>query len=745
MIRDSDNHVLTLALQLLNETGASFYLTGRAGTGKSTFIKLAQANSHKQIMVLAPTGIAALNIGGSTIHSFFEFPNRAMLPNDGGIKTFWEGAEKRKMIRALNTLIIDEVSMVRADVIDAIDTSLRKNGGNPNLPFGGIQMIFVGDIFQLEPIVSKKASDDKIIKAYYSGPRFYQASIFKELHLLHVELKKIYRQKDEAFISLLDKVREKNISHNDIQSLNERVGVSTPQQQSGIMITLTTRRDAASKINNEMLAKLNTQDVKYEAELEGEFDDYAYPNKRELKLKVGAQVIFVKNDPEKRWFNGTLGRIIELGETSITVETSDGSLQQVEPQNWKNTKYQFDKSNKSVIKKTIGSFKQYPLKLAWAITIHKSQGMTFEQANIDFGSGTFSSGQAYVALSRVTSLQGLYLSRPMNHSDIIVDPSAIEFTNSGRQHVVNSEMLQEMKSEFEFLQQRSGNGMAEYYLSKSVIFAESQDISNCLENLDSALRHIVDPDILFRERTIPLWRYLNSNFNVLNQRVSTLKSSLFQSLALMGSGQFSLALEKLQHSASSQKLGLGFFFLSLCQQKLKIFDQSLISIDQSLSEIKNARNYLQKARLTNPYLFKEKHTFTNRTIFIECLIQAFLLAPKEISIYEWLIQFNNDGEPIYDLPSMDEFKRHTQNEETTLFFDELHESVRKKRRKLIRKSTGVNIRYAPSQGEIPTSDKDLESSSDDSEIVISTNYESHDESQVTFDDYGFIDYSEEEG
>jgi len=427
---DVNNPVFQTALDLVQETNQTFFLTGRAGTGKSTFMKHIVETVEKNFLVVAPTGIAAVNVGGVTIHSFFQFPLRPLLPNDEGIKIFWKNSEKRKIISAMDTLIIDEISMVRADLIDGIDFSLRKNGGNPNMPFGGKQVIFVGDIFQLEPVTIKGSGEQTIINEIYGNPYFYNAKVFESIELVTIELQKVYRQTDSEFVSLLDKVRIKDISQADLDYINTRVFSQSQLNENDFAITLTTTNEISNNVNYQKLDELDADSFLYVADVSGEFEESKYPTDPELVLKVGAQVIFIKNDTARRWVNGTIGQVCELTENDIKVRLKDGTSHFVEKRVWENLKYQYNKEKKKIEQEIIGTFEQYPLKLAWAITIHKSQGLTFDRVVIDFGSGTFASGQAYVALSRATSFKGLFLKQKLYSTDIYIDESIKEFAKT---------------------------------------------------------------------------------------------------------------------------------------------------------------------------------------------------------------------------------------------------------------------------------------------------------------------------
>lgn len=428
---DYNNDEFNTVINLILNGGihASFFLTGKAGTGKSTLIKHIVNTIQKKIVVVAPTGIVAVNVGGETIHSFFEFPLRVLLPKDEGIKIFNEDSEKRRIINDMEVLIIDEVSMVRADLIDAIDFSLRLNSScfKSRSPFGGKQVVFVGDIFQLEPVITKNTNEFKIISEIYKGPYFFNAKVFENNELPKVELNKVYRQKDVEFTELLNKIRLSNVTQDEIDILNSRVITQDEIEKLPYTITLTTTNELASNVNKIKLTQLKTVTFEYKADVLGDFEENKYPTELILSLKVGAQVVFLKNDNNKQWVNGTIGQIFELHNDFIKVKLSDGSIHLVEKREWENVKFKFNKELGKIEKQEVGSFKQFPLKLAWAITIHKSQGLTFDNLIVDFGDGAFASGQAYVALSRVSSIKGLFLKQKISFKDIYVNKQIINF------------------------------------------------------------------------------------------------------------------------------------------------------------------------------------------------------------------------------------------------------------------------------------------------------------------------------
>lgn len=428
------------ALHLIENTNQSFFLTGKAGTGKSSFLKHIVKTCKKEFVVVAPTGVAAINANGVTIHSLFGFPFRPMLPCDADITLYSQDSPKRELLNKIDTLIIDEVSMVRADVIDAIDFSLRKNTNNPSIPFGGKQVIFIGDIFQLEPVVAGK-KEKEIMAELYDSPYFFSAHIFKEIELPMVELSKIYRQKDKEFTHFLEKVRDASITPEEINDFNKKVEANQNLLNEEFVITLTTRTDAANLLNRFELNELFEESFFYEAQITSSFEESKFPTDKILELKVGAQVMCIKNDPGKRWYNGTIAKIHSLTDNEIKIELDNNRIETVTPVSWENLSYTYDRVKGKISQTIEGTFTQYPLKLAWAITIHKSQGLTFERLIVDFHTGTFASGQAYVALSRVKSLEGLYLKRPLAIWDILVSQDILEFESLAKEFANKNRVL----------------------------------------------------------------------------------------------------------------------------------------------------------------------------------------------------------------------------------------------------------------------------------------------------------------
>lgn len=438
-----------MAWDIIENTGANLFLTGKAGTGKTTFLKEIKNKSTKRLVVLAPTGIAAINAGGVTIHSFFQLPLSPYVPGatfGGEDQKYYRFSKvKRNIIRTMDLLVIDEISMVRADLLDAIDSVMRRYRDHGK-PFGGVQLLMIGDLQQLAPVI--KDEEWAMLSKYYPTPYFFSSKALNAAEYHTVELNTVYRQQDETFISLLNQIRENRATNETLSALNRRYIPDFIPEKDSDYIRLTTHNNPAHMINDRELSLLPSREYEFKAEIEGDFPETSYPADVNLVLKQGAQVMFIKNDPEKRFFNGMIGEVVSLDESAIIVRDKNGGESfNLEKSEWANAKYTIDETTKEITETVEGVFRQYPLRLAWAITIHKSQGLTFDHAIIDV-SHSFAHGQAYVALSRCRTLDGMVLSAPLQRDAIISDSTLDAYINTIDKRVPSAETLSALHNSY---------------------------------------------------------------------------------------------------------------------------------------------------------------------------------------------------------------------------------------------------------------------------------------------------------
>jgi ATP-dependent DNA helicase PIF1 len=408
------------AYDYLREGAGNLFVTGRAGTGKSTLLKCLKDLVTDETVVVAPTGLAAVNVGGQTIHSFFGLPPRLIRADD------IRRARNGRIMRKLKFLVIDEVSMVRSDLMWAIDQSLRVNRGRPREPFGGVRLVLFGDLHQLPPVVQEAEVGDHL-ETNFGGPFFFSVSALREgAGTALIELTQVFRQRDERLLTVLNRVRDGEADENDLEVLNERVNPVRTLAEGDPYVILTPTNAAALRINMAYLEALPGTVRTYEAGVTGEFTPASQPTDATLALKPGAKVILLRNDSERRWVNGSIARVSRLDDRRVWIEIG-GAEHEIEPVSWEQRRYAYDQAEQKIVETVAGTFKQFPLRLAWALTIHKAQGLTLDKVYIDLGRGTFAHGQAYVALSRCRALEGLALARPLRPSDILFDRAVLGY------------------------------------------------------------------------------------------------------------------------------------------------------------------------------------------------------------------------------------------------------------------------------------------------------------------------------
>ena len=487
-----------LAEQFAMHTNRPIFITGKAGTGKTTFLRKLRELSPKNMAVVAPTGVAAINAGGMTIHSLFQLPVRTLIPTPQSYKQLFAEQRltqrKRNLLYHLEMLVIDEISMVRADVLDAIDTVLRRYKYRKDQPFGGVQLVMIGDLFQLSPVVTK-GEDEEAMNKYYEGPYFFQAKVMKELQPIYVELDHVFRQQDQTFVNLLNEVRENQLSTQSRALLNARYNPRFKNTDEDFHITLTTHNRLADELNERELNRLPDEPHVFEADIKKDFPPNIYPTEEILTLKIGARVMFVRNDDQKprRFYNGKIGVITDIDDSKIVVRCDDGDIE-VNRMVWDNIRYREDEKTGKIDEEVLGSFVQYPLRLAWAVTIHKSQGLTFDKVIID-AARAFAAGQVYVALSRCRTLEGIVLSTPLDYVELDNDPSVLHYTDSQPSVEAVYQALPQARKEYEVQ-----------------LFSALFDFHRTLSLVDQ-MRKVATKAVSFSEETLPWLEELQPVFS----------------------------------------------------------------------------------------------------------------------------------------------------------------------------------------------------------------------------------------
>ena len=551
---DRENREQQLAYELVANTNSSFFLTGRAGTGKTTFLNQVQQMVNKQFIILAPTGVAAILASGDTIHSFFGLPMEICEPGTCG-------KMNKNRIATLfhaDTIIIDEVSMVRCDIMDAIDYTIRKVMKN-NLPFGGKQMIFVGDMFQLPPVVKAGPERDVLNYLYNTNEFFfYKSHAISHMRLVKIEFQKVYRQEDQQFLKILEDVRMNHVSSEDLMLLNQRV--RRPDEGDKMVITLASVNRTADAINLRRLQDIDSEGFVFEGAVEGKFEDKRFPAEKSLHLKVGAQVMFTRNDTQKRWANGTLGKVAELTEKSIKVTLNTGETYSVPRCSWESVSFEYNREEHKLKKEVTGTFTQYPLRLAWAITIHKSQGMTFDQMSLDLCHGMFAPGQLYVALSRVRSLDGLYLSQDVIAQYANTNREILNYASGYNNEKQIANEIESGKAVYRALKESDYDEAAKQYLQLTYKKALCGDLKEAMQMAKRFLDTVICDEHLYEGfEEVPTEDGLGSNHWT---------SHFLTALLCLYAGQYALSLKHINVVLDKHQCGEALYIKSRALTKL---------------------------------------------------------------------------------------------------------------------------------------------------------------------------------
>lgn len=650
------NDQFTLAFRFVSETSENIFLTGKAGTGKTTLLKYIKEHCAKNIVVAAPTGVAAINAGGVTLHSLFQLPFHAFLPNkankDELLGKIRFNKQRVQLLRKMELLVIDEISMVRADTLDAIDTILRSVRRNYNIPFGGVQLLCIGDLFQLPPVA--KNDEWILLSEHYNSPFFFDSLVIREQMPLMIELTKIYRQKEDSFVRLLNKVRNNNMHADDFEDLHQRYDPGFTQASNDKYITLTSHNNQADQINSREINNLFTAAFTYNAIIEGDFPEHLYPAEAALVLKEGAQVMFLKNDViSRKYFNGKIGVVKKLADEDIVVE-SDGEDITVRKDIWENTRYKINSSDGKLEQDVLGTFEQFPLRLAWAITIHKSQGLTFDKVMIDAGAA-FSSGQVYVALSRCTSLEGIVLLSKISSGSILSNNQVVK----GQQWLTPKSSLaerfegarlaytqQQLEFIFSFTELNNGFNILLHYLAEHGPKLNSDAINSLLQVHKSFLN-----DKAVGEKFIAHIYTLFKNEPIIE------KNEGLQKRIIDAANHFTTRLTDLFNAVKNHLL------ITEHKEVANDIDEALKELAQSIFTTSYEMQYCKEGfNLTN-YL-KNKLAFTQPRINITCYASAKKQTITGVSnpeLYETLLRWRNmvfeeTALPIYMIANAETLK-----------------------------------------------------------------------------------------
>lgn len=624
-LNDEENKLFAQAVSFVNYTNQNLFITGKAGTGKTTFLKYIKENCYKKLAVVAPTGVAAINAGGVTIHSFFQLPFGVYI---SGLRSFWGEAENQQvfnkqqllsklrlgkakldLIRELELLIIDEVSMVRADLLDAMDDVLRHVRHKPHTPFGGVQMIFIGDLFQLPPVV--RQDEMRLLSEYYKSPFFFDAQALKDFPPLYLELKKIYRQSNESFIQLLNHVRNNQVSENDLQVLNSFYNPDFSSEKEANFITLTSHNAIADRINQQALKNLPGKLYSFEGIVERDFPERAFPADKVLQLKVGAQIMFIKNDKgeDRKFYNGKIGVIDSINsskEIKIRFQEEDNLLE-LKLEKWQNIKYNYDNETDKIEEEELGTFSQFPIRLAWAITIHKSQGLTFDKAVIDAGA-SFAAGQVYVALSRLRSLDGLVLRSRIYPSAISTNQDVLDFSSQEIKEDSLDDILEEEQKEFvcqsiinAFDWEKLRTLMAEYIEeNETKLFQEKEDFVTRIKDSFHKINKQADTAGAFVKQLDGLmYSAKKEGYESLHNRANTACEWFLNALEKEIIAPLKMQMLELKALKRTGKLQTQLLHLLIPFERKKQQLQQIISITSAMCQSKNVSDWLQSIRNIN--------------------------------------------------------------------------------------------------------------------------------------------------